>query len=148
MGALICNYLPDEASGGHEFSTINRQDGHLQFDPKSGVTSDPMLTVSCVLNRPSWPLHRGRLQEWVENKHSVNFHRFGLGDAGGPIESRVGELCNHVGFTDVAASRGCWRLFEQKKLPDSWLREGAEHSVASSLNLYLREKRANLTYFT
>jgi hypothetical protein len=28
------NYLPDEASGVHEFSTMNRQDGHFQFDPK------------------------------------------------------------------------------------------------------------------
>jgi hypothetical protein len=36
MGALICNYLPDEvcSTGVHEFSTMNRQDGHLQFDPK------------------------------------------------------------------------------------------------------------------
>jgi hypothetical protein len=34
MGALICNYLLDEASSEHEFSTMNRQDGHLQFDPK------------------------------------------------------------------------------------------------------------------
>jgi hypothetical protein len=34
MGALICNYLLDEASGEHEFSTMNRQDGHLQLDPK------------------------------------------------------------------------------------------------------------------
>jgi hypothetical protein len=34
MGALICNYLPDEANGVNEFSTMNRQDGHLQFDPK------------------------------------------------------------------------------------------------------------------
>jgi hypothetical protein len=33
MGALICNYPPDEASGAHEFSTMHRQD-HLQFDPK------------------------------------------------------------------------------------------------------------------
>jgi hypothetical protein len=36
---------------------------------------------------------------------TVNFHRFGLGDAGGPIDSRVGDLCNHVGFPDVAAPR-------------------------------------------
>jgi hypothetical protein len=43
----------------------------------------------------------GCLQEWVENKRSVNFHRFDLGDAGGPIDSKVGDLCNHVGFTDV-----------------------------------------------
>jgi hypothetical protein len=50
---------------------------------------------------------RGRLQERVENIRSVNFHRFGLGDAGGPIDSRVGDLCNHVGFTDVAGTRGC-----------------------------------------
>jgi hypothetical protein len=52
----------------------------------------------------------------VENKRSVNFHRFGLGDAGGPIDSRIGDLCNHVGFTDVGftAPRG-WQLFEQKK---------------------------------
>jgi hypothetical protein len=77
----------------------------------------------------------------VENKRSVNFHRFGLGDAGGAIDSRVGDLCNHVGFTDVAAPRGSWQLFEQKKSLDSRLREGVEHSVASSLNLYLREKR-------
>jgi hypothetical protein len=34
MGALTCNYLPDEASGEHEFASMNRQDGHLQFDPK------------------------------------------------------------------------------------------------------------------
>jgi hypothetical protein len=26
--------LPDEASSVHKFSTMNRQDGHLQFDPK------------------------------------------------------------------------------------------------------------------
>jgi hypothetical protein len=44
-----------------------------------------------------------RLQEWVENKRSAKFHRFDLGDAGGSIESRVGDLCNHVGFTDEAA---------------------------------------------
>jgi hypothetical protein len=34
MGALICNYLPDEASSVHEFSTMNQQDGRFQFDPK------------------------------------------------------------------------------------------------------------------
>jgi hypothetical protein len=34
MGALICNYLPDEASGVHESSTMNRQEGPLQFEPK------------------------------------------------------------------------------------------------------------------
>jgi hypothetical protein len=34
MGALIGNYLPDEPSGVHEFSTMNRQDGHLQLYPK------------------------------------------------------------------------------------------------------------------
>jgi hypothetical protein len=80
----------------------------------------------------------------VENKHSVKVHTFGLGDAGGGIDSRVGDLCNHVGFTDVAAPRGCWRLFEQNKSPgpDSRLRERADHSVALSLNLYLSKKRA------
>jgi hypothetical protein len=35
VGALqLCNYLLDEASNGREFSTMNRQDGYLQFDPK------------------------------------------------------------------------------------------------------------------
>jgi hypothetical protein len=34
LNALKCNYLQDEASGVHEFSTMNRQDGHLLFDPK------------------------------------------------------------------------------------------------------------------
>jgi hypothetical protein len=33
VGALLCNYALDEASNGREFSTMNRQDGHLQFDP-------------------------------------------------------------------------------------------------------------------
>jgi hypothetical protein len=34
LGALLCNYLLDEASSGREFTTMNQQDGHLQFDPK------------------------------------------------------------------------------------------------------------------
>jgi hypothetical protein len=29
--------LPDEGSGVHEFSTVNRQDGHRQFDPKQNT---------------------------------------------------------------------------------------------------------------
>jgi hypothetical protein len=81
----------------------------------SGITSDLTLTVSYVLNRPIWPLLRGySLQEWMENKGSINFHRFDLGDAGGPIDSRLDDLCNHAGFTDIAALRGCWRHFEEK----------------------------------
>jgi hypothetical protein len=96
----------------------------------SGVASDLMLTVSSVLNKTSWPLLRGSSPGLGENKRSVKVHRFGLGDAGGPIDSRVCDLCNHVGFNNVAAPRGCWRLFEPKKSPDSWLREGAEHNVA------------------
>jgi hypothetical protein len=92
----------------------------------SGVTSDLTLTVSCVF-RPSWPLLiGGRLQEWVENKRSVKFRRFGLGDAGGPIDSRVGDLCNHVGFTDVySCSERLLAAVWTKKSPDSRLREGA-----------------------
>jgi hypothetical protein len=39
VGALLCNYLPDEASNGREFSTMNRQEGHLQFDPKGNNLS-------------------------------------------------------------------------------------------------------------
>jgi hypothetical protein len=34
VGALLCNYLLDEASNGREFSTMNRRDGHLEFDLK------------------------------------------------------------------------------------------------------------------
>jgi hypothetical protein len=34
MGELVCNYLLNEASDVHEFSNMNRQDGHRQFDPK------------------------------------------------------------------------------------------------------------------
>jgi hypothetical protein len=33
-GELICNYLLDDANSEQEFSTMNRQDGHLQFDTK------------------------------------------------------------------------------------------------------------------
>jgi hypothetical protein len=55
----------------------------------------------------------------MENKSSVNFHGFGLGDAGGPIESSVDDLCNRVGFIDVAAQRFCWRHFEEKNSLDS-----------------------------
>jgi hypothetical protein len=119
MGALICNYLPDEASREHEFSTMNRQDGHLQFDPKrSNLRSYAHGQLRLEQSKLAIALG-GRLQERVENKRSVNFHRFGLGDAGCLIDSRVADLCNHVGFTDVAAPRGCWRLFEQKKSSQS-----------------------------
>jgi hypothetical protein len=34
MGVLLCNYLSDKASSVHEFSVMNRQEGHLQLDPK------------------------------------------------------------------------------------------------------------------
>jgi hypothetical protein len=34
VGAFLYNYLLDEGSNGREFSTMNQQDGHLQFDPK------------------------------------------------------------------------------------------------------------------
>jgi hypothetical protein len=39
VGALLCNYLLDEGSNGREFSTMKRQDGHLQFDPKGNNLS-------------------------------------------------------------------------------------------------------------
>jgi hypothetical protein len=65
----------------------------------------------------------------MENKSYVNFHGFGSGDAGGPIDCSVGYLCNHVGFTDVAAQTSCWRLLEEKHSLDSRLREGTERSV-------------------
>jgi hypothetical protein len=62
--------------------TMKRQDGHLQFDPKRN-------------NLRSYAHGGGSLQEWMENKRSVDFHGFGSGDAGGPIDSRVDDLCNH-----------------------------------------------------
>jgi hypothetical protein len=41
MGAIvvICNYLLDEASREHKFLTMNRQDGHLQLEPKQNNLS-------------------------------------------------------------------------------------------------------------
>jgi hypothetical protein len=60
----------------------------------------------------------------MENKSSVKIHGFGSGDAGGLIDCRVDDLCNHVGFTDVAAQTSCWRHFEEKNSLDSRLREG------------------------
>jgi hypothetical protein len=30
----ICNYFLDEANSEHKFSSMNQQDGHLEFDPK------------------------------------------------------------------------------------------------------------------
>jgi hypothetical protein len=65
----------------------------------------------------------------MENNSSVDFHGFGLGDEEGLIDSTVDGLCNHVGFTEVAAPRGCWRLFEQNKSLDSRLREEAERHL-------------------
>jgi hypothetical protein len=53
----------------------------------------------------------------VKNTSSVNFHGFGLGDAGGPIDSIVDDLCNYVAFTDIAART-------EKNSLDSRLREG------------------------
>jgi hypothetical protein len=47
MDALICNHLLDEASSEHEFSTMNRQDGHLQFDSKqNNLRSYAALSVA------------------------------------------------------------------------------------------------------
>jgi hypothetical protein len=58
MGALICNYLLDEASREHEFLTINRQDGHLQFEPeRNNVRSYAYGQLRT--GRPSWPLLGG-----------------------------------------------------------------------------------------
>jgi hypothetical protein len=107
----------DEASSVHKFSTmLNRQDGHLQFYPKptfnftpSGIPSLPQLLRSRGSNLGQAKLAivtghclGGRLQEWMENKNSVNFHMFGLGDDAGVRLIVIGDLCNHVGFTDVA----------------------------------------------
>jgi hypothetical protein len=50
----------------------------------------------------------------MEIKSSVNCHGLGYGDAGSPIDCRVDDLCNHIGFTDVAAQTSCWRHFEEK----------------------------------
>jgi hypothetical protein len=72
---------------------------HLQFDPKrSNLRSSHSRSVVSRTGQVGHCLG-GRLQEWVENKRSVYFHRFGSGEAGGPIDSRVGDFCNHVGFT-------------------------------------------------
>jgi hypothetical protein len=145
MGALICNYLPDEASGVHELSTMNRQDSHAPpILAPSGVT----LTVSCVLNRPSWPLLRGS-SPGMGGKQNVLLISTGLAWAmhpGGMIDSRVGDLCNHVGFADVAAPRGCWRLFEQNKSLSRFAVErggGAERSVAPPQPMFERKERKN-----
>jgi hypothetical protein len=73
----------------------------------------------------------------MEKKSSVNFGR-----CGGPIHCRVDDLCNHVGFTDVAAQTSCWRHFVEKKSLDLRLREGAVHSVAPLSQPHLKEKRA------
>jgi hypothetical protein len=112
------------------FTRDGRTNSHMQFPPgrskrctrifnyesTSGITSDLTLTVSFVLNMPRWPLLRGVVSRNVWKRNVMfNFHRFALGDAGGLIDIRVCDLCNHVGFTDVGAPRGCWRLFELKK---------------------------------
>jgi hypothetical protein len=91
MGALICNNLPDEASGVHEDSTMNRQDGHLQFDPERS-------------NLRSYAHSQLRREQ---AKRGSSPEMGGKQTFGGPIDCIVGNLCNHVGFTDVAAPRGC-----------------------------------------
>jgi hypothetical protein len=68
----------------------------------------------------------------MDNTSYVNFHGFGSGDAGGPIDCRVDDLCNHVGFTDVAAQAGCWWHFEEKNSQDSRLREEMARSRNSA----------------
>jgi hypothetical protein len=48
MGALVCNYLLDEASREHKFLAMKRQDGHLQFDPKwNDLRSDVAALRGC-----------------------------------------------------------------------------------------------------
>jgi hypothetical protein len=92
MGALIWNYLPDEASGVHEFSTMNRQDDHLQFDTKRNNLRS-YARGQLRLEQAKLAITYGSSPGMDEKKkRSVNFHRFGLGDAGGPIDSRIGPL--------------------------------------------------------
>jgi hypothetical protein len=64
----------------------------------------------------------------MENKSSVDFHGFSSGDAGGPIDCRGDDICNHVGFTDVTVPRGSWRHFKEKNSLDSRLRKGTERT--------------------
>jgi hypothetical protein len=43
--------------------------------------------------------------DWRQNKSSVNFHGCGWGGLGVLVDSRVGDISNHVGFVEVAAPR-------------------------------------------
>jgi hypothetical protein len=65
----------DEASKGREYSTMNRQDGPLQFDPKWNNLSS-YAHGQLRLEQAKLAIG-GSLQEWMEIKRSVNFHGFG-----------------------------------------------------------------------
>jgi hypothetical protein len=94
---------------------MNRQDG-LQLD----INCNNLISYAhgqLCLEHAGQGSHYlgGSLQKWTENKSSANFHGFGSGDAGFPVQSLVDVLSNRVGFTDVAAPRGSWRHFEEEK---------------------------------
>jgi hypothetical protein len=52
MGAVVCDYLLDDARNQHE------QTASFNFTP-SRTTSDFTFMASCDLNRPRWPSHMG-----------------------------------------------------------------------------------------
>jgi hypothetical protein len=66
VGALICNYLLDEASNGREFSTMNRQDGPLQFDPERNNLRS--YTHGQFRLEQAIVAIGGILQEWMETR--------------------------------------------------------------------------------
>jgi hypothetical protein len=86
----------------------------------SGTTSDIRPTVSYVLNRPRWPLLRGIVSSLSRNgwKTRVLIISTGLARVMQGVRlivDWVDDLCNHVGFTDVAAQTGWRRHFDENK---------------------------------
>jgi hypothetical protein len=66
-GALICNYLLENASTQQEFSTMIRQDGHLQFDTKWNNLRSYVHGQLC-LEQAKVAIAGGSLKEWMETK--------------------------------------------------------------------------------
>jgi hypothetical protein len=133
-GAFICNYLLDDASSQHEFSTMNRKDGHLQFDTKRNNLRSYAHRQLCLEHAKVVIAYEGVVSRngWktkvmlISTSLASAMQGFRL-----PVESM--NFATTLVSLNVAAPRGCWRHLEENNSLDSRLYEAIPTHCAETL---------------